>query len=80
MEYQSEAIGLENNRVGYVYLIDENLRIRWAGCADPTADEAKALEVCTGILLKRLDNKNNQIEEQARKAQAELEAKAKGSG
>ena len=46
---------MTNSRVGYVYLIDENLKIRWGGCADATPKEAESLEICTGILLKRLE-------------------------
>jgi len=48
-------MGLTNSKVGYVYLIDENLKIRWAGCADAKIEEVQALESCTGALLKRLD-------------------------
>lgn len=57
MEYLREPMGCTNSKVGYVYLIDENLRIRWAVCADPTPDEAHSLEVCTGVLLNRLEKK-----------------------
>jgi mitochondrial ATPase complex subunit ATP10 len=46
---------MTNSKVGYVYLIDENLKIRWGGCADPTPKETESLEICTGILLKRLE-------------------------
>ncbi|KAK1231455.1 Mitochondrial ATPase complex subunit atp10 [Marasmius sp. AFHP31] len=60
LEYLREPLGINNDRVGYVYLIDENCKVRWAGCADATAEEAKALEVCTGILLRRLDEKEEQ--------------------
>lgn len=57
MEYVREPLGMTNSKVGYVYLIDENLRIRWGGCADATAEESQALESCTGVLLKRLEKK-----------------------
>ncbi|KAJ3882811.1 ATP10 protein-domain-containing protein [Lentinula edodes] len=63
LEYQRDAIGLTNDRVGYVYLIDENLRIRWAGCADATAEEAHALEVCTDMLLARLEKRKKEMKE-----------------
>ncbi|KAJ4470550.1 ATP10 protein-domain-containing protein [Lentinula edodes] len=63
LEYQRDAIGLTNDRVGYVYLIDENLRIRWAGCADATAEEAHALEVCTDMLLVRLEKRKKEMKE-----------------
>ena len=51
-------MGMTNSKVGYVYLIDENLKIRWAGCADATEKEAQALECCTGVLIKRLEEKS----------------------
>lgn len=57
MEYVRDALGMTNSRVGYVFLIDENLRIRWGGCADATDEEARSLESCTGVLLKRLERK-----------------------
>lgn len=57
MEYVREPLGMTNSKVGYVYLIDENLRIRWGGCADATVEESQALESCTGVLLKRLEKK-----------------------
>ncbi|KAF8155882.1 ATP10 protein-domain-containing protein [Crassisporium funariophilum] len=56
MEYVREPLGMTNSKVGYVYLIDENLKIRWGGCADATSKEAQALESCTGVLLKRLED------------------------
>ncbi|THU92820.1 hypothetical protein K435DRAFT_671415 [Dendrothele bispora CBS 962.96] len=71
MEYERDALGMTNNRVGYVYLIDENLKIRWAGCADATLEEAQALEVCTGVLLKRLEKKVEN-EKRQREGNAEL--------
>jgi len=57
MEYVREAMGMTNSKVGYVYLVDENLRVRWAGGADPFAEEVQALESCAGVLLKRLERK-----------------------
>ncbi|KAL4865231.1 hypothetical protein BDV12DRAFT_200353 [Aspergillus spectabilis] len=38
-----EAIGLMNSRVGYVYLLDENCRIRWAGSGPAEPEELEAL-------------------------------------
>lgn len=54
MEYLREPLGMTNSRVGYVYLIDENLKIRWGGCADATPQETQSLLSCTGVLLQRL--------------------------
>ncbi|KAJ7018356.1 ATP10 protein-domain-containing protein [Mycena alexandri] len=59
MEYLREPMGCTNRMVGYVYLIDENLKIRWAAGGDATLAELQALESCTAVLLKRLEEKNN---------------------
>jgi ATPase complex subunit ATP10 len=44
---------MTNSRIGYVYLVDENLKIRWAACADAKEEEEKALFRCTRVLLDR---------------------------
>lgn len=38
-----EAIGMMNSKVGYVYLVDAECRIRWAGSGPATAAERDAL-------------------------------------
>ncbi|KAL2832146.1 ATP10 protein-domain-containing protein [Aspergillus cavernicola] len=38
-----ETIGMMNSRVGYVYLLDENCRIRWAGSGPAEPAELEAL-------------------------------------
>ncbi|KAJ3535692.1 hypothetical protein NM688_g6941 [Phlebia brevispora] len=43
MDYLREDIGMTNRHLGYVYLVDQACRIRWAGCADPMVEEIKAL-------------------------------------
>jgi len=60
LEYVRDPLGMTNSKVGYVYLIDENLKIRWGGCADATLKEAQSLESCTGVLLKRLEETQNE--------------------
>jgi ATPase complex subunit ATP10 len=57
MEYYRDPMGMVNARIGYVYLVDEQLRIRWAACADPTKEEIESLVKCTGVLLNRLDRR-----------------------
>ncbi|KAL5341844.1 ATP10 protein-domain-containing protein [Aspergillus crustosus] len=42
-ENLKEAIGVLNSRVGFVYLLDENCRIRWAGCAEAEPEELESL-------------------------------------
>ncbi|KDR80333.1 hypothetical protein GALMADRAFT_61827 [Galerina marginata CBS 339.88] len=67
MEYLRDPLSMTNSKVGYVYLIDEHLRVRWGGSADATLQEAQSLESCTGVLLKRLEEKlADQIPETAR--------------
>ncbi|KAI6043922.1 ATPase assembly factor ATP10 [Pisolithus marmoratus] len=58
MEYVREPLGMINKHVGYVYLVDQNLKIRWGGCADAKVEETRALEQCTGVLISRLEKKN----------------------
>ncbi|PYI17015.1 hypothetical protein BO86DRAFT_389533 [Aspergillus japonicus CBS 114.51] len=38
-----ETIGMMNSKVGYVYLLDENCRIRWAGSGNAEPEEKEAL-------------------------------------
>jgi len=54
MEYLREPMGLENKFVGYVYLLDQSCKIRWAAGADPRPDEIINLERCTTVLIDRL--------------------------
>lgn len=51
--YLRDDLGMTNRHVGYVYLVDEQCRVRWAGCADPMPEEVEALRVCTSVLLNR---------------------------
>jgi ATPase complex subunit ATP10 len=55
MEYLRNPLGIANKHIGYVYLVDENLRLRWAGGGDAMAEEAEGLERCAKVLLDRLD-------------------------
>ncbi|KAG1776363.1 ATPase assembly factor ATP10 [Suillus placidus] len=59
MEFVREQLGMVNKHVGYVYLVDDNLKVRWAGCADAKVEETNALEQCTGVLLSRLAKKSS---------------------
>ena len=68
LEYVRDSLGMTNSKVGYVYLIDETLKIRWGGCADATLKEAQSLESCTGVLLKRLEEIQNEKQRAATEA------------
>lgn len=52
-EYLREPLGMTNSRIGYIYLVDENLKVRWAACADAKEEEEEALIRCAGVLLNR---------------------------
>lgn len=47
-------MGMVNKHIGYIYLVDENCKIRWAGCGFATEDEDVSLQNCTRVLLQRL--------------------------
>ena len=55
MEMLRDDMGMSNMYVGYVYLVDPNLKVRWAGSGRASAKdgEAEALEKCAGVLLRR---------------------------
>lgn len=42
-DVMKEAIGLMNDKVGYVYLVDEDCKIRWAGSADAEDGEKESM-------------------------------------
>jgi len=54
MEYVRESLGMVNKHIGYVYLLDEQLKVRWAGCGDAKPEETDALRTSAGVLLKRI--------------------------
>ncbi|KAG8682489.1 Mitochondrial ATPase complex subunit atp10 [Ceratobasidium sp. 395] len=56
MEFLRVPLGMENKHIGYTYLIDENLKVRWAGCGFARPEETEGLANCTRILLERLDS------------------------
>lgn len=55
MEYVRERLGMVNKHIGYVYLLDEHLKVRWAACGDAKLEEADALRTSVGVLLNRLE-------------------------
>ena len=46
-------MGMENKHVGYVFLVDSNAKIRWAGAGWSTVEEEEALRKCALVLMKR---------------------------
>jgi len=55
MEYVRDHLGMVNKHIGYVYLLDEHLKVRWAACGDAKLEEADALRTSVGVLLNRLE-------------------------
>jgi ATPase complex subunit ATP10 len=54
MEYLREPLGMANKYIGYTYLVDDRLRVRWAACGDAKPEERAGLERCVGMLLDRV--------------------------
>lgn len=42
-----EVLGMMNDKIGYIFIVDEQCKIRWAACADANEDEKRAL--CSGL-------------------------------
>lgn len=47
-------MGMANKHVGYLFLVDQDLKIRWAGCGFADLEEEEALRKCSRVLLERL--------------------------
>lgn len=58
MELVRPRLGLQNQYVGYVYLVDANCKIRWAGCAFAEQEERESLWSSVGVLMDRLARSN----------------------
>ncbi|KAM0750509.1 hypothetical protein T439DRAFT_254080 [Meredithblackwellia eburnea MCA 4105] len=54
LEYLREPMGMTNKHVGYVFLVDEVGKIRWAGCSWATPEEEESLRKCAWVLVERL--------------------------
>ncbi|KAI0754405.1 ATP10 protein-domain-containing protein [Daedaleopsis nitida] len=65
MEYLREPLGIANKHVGYIYLVDPNMKVRWAACADPKSEEVAALKTCTTVLLNRIAKARDTRQEDA---------------
>lgn len=68
-----EALGISNAKVGYVYLVDWECRIRWAGSGNASAGEVEALAKGVTKLVedmrnekgRELDSKKGRREEES---------------
>nr|XP_018261342.1 uncharacterized protein I303_05780 [Kwoniella dejecticola CBS 10117]OBR83500.1 hypothetical protein I303_05780 [Kwoniella dejecticola CBS 10117] len=50
----TSPLGIDNKLLGYIYLVDQNLKVRWAGCGTATPEESQALRRATAVLLRRI--------------------------
>jgi ATPase complex subunit ATP10 len=55
MEYIREPLGMTNKYIGYTFLVDDQLRVRWAVGGDARPEESEGLERCVGQLLERFE-------------------------
>jgi mitochondrial ATPase complex subunit ATP10 len=51
-----DSMGVANDKVGYVYLLDQNCKIRWSACGDAWEGEKESLE--KGLRRLVLENKD----------------------
>jgi ATPase complex subunit ATP10 len=78
-----ETIGLLNGRVGYVYLLDENCKIRWAGSGNAEGTEKDDLTKGLRKLVQELKTRRAELKGQApstAEIEEELEAQAVNAG
>lgn len=59
MEYLREPLGMNNKHIGFVYLLDEKLKVRWAGGGLALPSESESLERCVKVLIDRMDKKGS---------------------
>lgn len=57
-----EHLGMANGKVGYVYLVDEECRIRWAGCGEATKEERESLAKAARRLVEGGGTKGRETE------------------
>ncbi|WVR07391.1 hypothetical protein IAU60_004432 [Kwoniella sp. DSM 27419] len=50
----TEPLGIDNKLLGYMYLVDSDCKVRWAGCGAATPEESQALRRATAVLLGRM--------------------------
>lgn len=81
-----EAIGLLNGRVGYVYLLDENCKIRWAGSGNAEGTEKDDLTkgfkklIQESRILKVKGAEQKTLRPQKSRVEEELEAQTANAG
>ena len=54
MEFVREPLGMNNKHIGFVYLVDPSLKVRWAGGGLAVPEESDSLRRCVKVLLDRM--------------------------
>jgi len=54
MEYVREPLAMNNKHIGFVYLLDQQQRVRWAGGGLAREEESESLLKCVKVLLGRV--------------------------
>ncbi|KAK3077040.1 hypothetical protein LTS18_011364, partial [Coniosporium uncinatum] len=78
-----QTIGLLNSKVGYVFLLDGECRIRWAGCGDALPEEKEYLVRGLRRLVEEAKGGRKRVEkpkEEVEDVEEELEAQAVSAG
>jgi hypothetical protein len=58
-----EPLGITNKHVGYIYLVDPDCKIRWAGNAYATEEERQGLRKAVAVLMARVrEGKETSVE------------------
>ncbi|ORX93225.1 ATP10 protein-domain-containing protein [Clohesyomyces aquaticus] len=79
-DYLRETIGLLNGRVGYVYLVDQDCKIRWAGSANAEGQEMEYLNKGVTRLIEDHKKENSSRPKAIADVEEELEAQAINAG
>ncbi|KAF2472267.1 uncharacterized protein BDR25DRAFT_284873 [Lindgomyces ingoldianus] len=79
-DYLREKIGLLNGRVGYVYLVDEHCKIRWAGSANAEGTEKDDLTRGFKRLIEDFKRENTSRPKARAGEERELEPQAVSAG
>ena len=61
---------MNNKHIGFVYLVDERCRVRWAGGGLAREEESASLRSCVGVLLERFRPAKGKGEGKETKAKA----------
>lgn len=67
-------LGIENKLLGYVYLVDADCKVRWAGNGEATPEEVDYLRRAAAVLVRRTNEVVENGEEKVAEEVAEKEA------